>query len=112
MVGGLEREQQHRGRAVARARGRRLPGVEEPAVRGVEAGLRNGARRVGAAREIGECDRRGRAVRRPVLEPHPRLDDHPEDPLRSDEQPIRTRARARTREPPRLDRARGRDDAQ
>ena len=112
MVGRLEGEQQHRGRAVARPRGGRLPGVEEPAVRGVEAGLRDGARRVGAARELGEGDRRGRAVRRPVLEPHPRLDDDAEDALRADEQPIRARAGARAGQPPRLDGARRRDHAQ
>jgi hypothetical protein len=57
MVGRLEAEHEHGAVACASAAVRGLQRVDEPAVRGPQAGLDHGAHGVGAAQEAGEAHR-------------------------------------------------------
>ena len=100
------------GGAVAGAVVARLVGVEDAAVRGIEAGLGDGADGAGGGEEILEADRVAGAKARAVLQAHPRLGDDAEDALRADEQAIGARAGAGAGQAPRLDDAARRDHAQ
>ncbi len=100
-------EPEHEQRAVLRSAGEgRLARVEQAAVRRVEAALPERADSLGTLREVPERDSGRRLVGRAVLQAHPRLRDHAEDALGADQHPIRARARAGARQPPRLDRSR------
>jgi hypothetical protein len=103
-------EPEHQQRTVLRGTGeRRLPRIEQAAVRRVEAALPERPNRAGAGREIVERHGGGRLVGGPILETHPGLGDHPQDALRAEQHPVRARAGARPGQAPRLDGPGGRD---
>jgi hypothetical protein len=89
VVGGFEREEQQRFAGIVGPRQPGLDRIEEPAVRGVQAGLGDGARGVDCAFERAEARRRRCAERRPVLQAHPRLGDHSEDALGAEQRAVR-----------------------
>ncbi len=95
-VRGLHPEDEHAPAAAGHARERRLARIEQPAVGRVQARLRDGADRTGRGLEVVEQDRGGRLVAGPLLQPHPCLGDHAQRALRSQEQSVGGRARART----------------
>jgi hypothetical protein len=86
-------EAQHQqGASVRRGPGeRRLARVQQPAVRRVEAGLRQGAHRLRTGLERVEPDGRGLPEARRVLDTHPGLGDHAEDPLGADQHAVGAR---------------------
>src|SRR3954452_16397535 len=110
MVGGLEAE--HQQRPFARCAGDRGLGlVEQPAVRGLEAGLRQLAHRPRTGGEVAEMHARARAEARRPLDADPRLGDHTEDALGADQHPVRAGTGARARQAARLPDAARRDRA-
>ena len=92
VIGGLEAEHEHRGVAAAGAGVRGLERVEQPAVRRVQARLRERAHGSRAAREAlarpGSARDADARKRGPILQPHPRLGDHAERALGADEEAI------------------------
>ena len=112
MVAGLEGKHHDRDTAVGSAGVERLLGVEDAAIRRIKSCLRDRAQGAGRGEEIRELHRAAGAEFRAILQPHPGLRDDAENALRADQQPIRAWARARAGEPPRLDHALRRDDAQ
>ena len=88
VIGGLEAEHEDGPLAVAGIGLLRFQRVDEPAVGGPQAGLDNGAYRLGTGQEGGEAHRAPSAVRRARLHAHPRLGDDAEDPLRAQQHPV------------------------
>ena len=85
--------------APVRAASRR---VEQAAVRGVEAGLGQGAHRLRARSKASNSTPADSRKRGRVLHAHPGLGDHAEDALGADQHPVRARAGARAGQPPAL----------
>ena len=76
--------------------------IQQPAIRRVEPGLRDRPRRPDRDRPVVERNRGRDLPARAALQPHPRLGDDAQRPLGADEQPVRRRARTRSRQPARL----------
>ena len=112
MVARLESQHHDRDGAVAGAGVVGLPRVEDPAVRGIETGLRDRADGLRRREEACEFDAAARAKTRLRLQPHPGLRDDPENAFGADEHPVRARPRARSGQASRLDHAVRRHDAQ
>src|SRR2546428_510127 len=68
---------------------RRLGGVEQRAVRRVQACLRDSRRRARAGEQMGEGDAGARAVARLAVDADPRLGHHAEDPFGAEREPVR-----------------------
>ena len=79
-----------------------LEGVEETAVRWVEAGLGDLADRGGGSEEVIELDPARSLELRPRTHPQPGLGDHAEDALGADQRPVGRGPGARPRQPPAL----------
>ncbi len=108
----LEGEQQQRGGAVTREGELRLARVDDAAVGGAQPALEDVADRAGGGEVVREADGGGAALGRFLLHAHPRLGDHAERPLGAEQQAVRRRAGARSRQAARLpDTRAGRDRA-
>src|SRR5438128_310773 len=112
MVRRLEADQEQGYTAVARAGDEALGGVQEPAVRWIQAGLAERTSGLDAPLERLESNGRGRAPPWARLDADPRFRDDAQDPLGADEQPIRGRAGARGRHAAGLEAPAGRDHAE
>ena len=102
MVGGLEPQHEKGVPAVGCHRQLRLARVQQTAVGGVKAGLRDRAHAVGRGREAGEAHARGAPLCRAGLNPDPCLCDDPEHTLRPGEHPVRGDPGTRARQAPGL----------
>ena len=100
-AGGLEAQHEHALLAVARAGELRLALVEDAAVRGPQARLRDLAQGVQRGEQVVEHDARRRALRRARAHAHPRLGDHAERALGAEQQPVGRRPGAGAGQPPR-----------
>jgi hypothetical protein len=89
MIGRLEREKQECVAAVVGAGELRFERIQQPAVGGVEARLRDRTGGLDAAGERGEASRDRCPERRAVLETHPCLGDDAERSLRAEQHAIR-----------------------
>ncbi len=102
----LETEDQDGVGAVSGAGRGRLERVEQPAVRGMQARLRDDARRLRLRRRSSGRDTGARRLEgRPRPDLDPRLGDHAEDPLGAEHHPVGARPGAGPRQPPALPRA-------
>jgi hypothetical protein len=102
MVRRLEAEHQQGLAGGAGVGERRLAGIEQTAVRRMQAGLRQFAHRPRARREVGEGDSARRLPARALLQPDPSFGDHPERALGADQHPVGARTGARPRQTPAL----------
>ena len=105
VIGGFEGKDHDRVAAVARPGLVGLRGIEDPAVRRIESGLRDHAHRPRGGEEVAETDGGAGAKARPVLQSHPGLGDDAENALRADEEAIGARTGPGARQPTRLDEA-------
>ena len=112
VVGRLEGQHHDGDRAIRRARVVGLGRIEDAAVRGIEAGLRDCAHGVCCGREILEAHRATIAECRPVLQAHPRLGDDAENSFRADHDAVRARPRAGARQTAAFNHAPRRNGAQ
>ena len=112
VVGRLEGQHHDGDRTICRAGVVGLGRIEDAAVRGIEAGLRDRAHGAGCGKEILETHRAAVAEFRAVLQAHPRLCDDAENSFRADHHAVRTRARAGTGQAAAFDHASRRDGAQ
>ena len=111
VVGALEPQHQHRGRAVSRARPAHLVMVQQAQIGGIESCLRNGAHGLGPVHEMLELDRATVAEGRAVLKAHPGFGDDAERALGAEEEPVGARSRAGARQAETVMHARGRHGA-
>jgi hypothetical protein len=112
VIAGFEGQHQDRHTAVRSAGIEHLLRVEDTAIRRKQSGLRDRPQSPGRGKKIYKLHGPAAAKLRTILQPHPGLRDDAKDTLRADQQPIRARAGARAREPPRLDHALRGDDAE
>ena len=98
VVGALEPQHQHCGRAVARARPAHLVMVQQAQIGGIEPCLRDGAHSLRPVHEMLELDRAAVAEGRAVLKAHPGFGNDAERALGAEEEPVGARARAGARQ--------------